>query len=191
MTEFLSRSCCRGVGSVSSRKARVIILCEGIDDYDFARRALIRLGWNRRFFEFRMTSAGAGDQFVRENYAAEVRTQRARDRRKLLVCTDADKLTVSQRAQTLAQALKATGQAARRPRGEVAHWIPRRNLETWIFLYSKGTVAENVDYKGKVDQANLNEAAQGWGSDLARRSVTPRRCASLQTALLETDRIRS
>jgi hypothetical protein len=76
-------------------------------------------------------------------------------------------------------------------REEVAHWIPRRNLETWIFLYSKGPVDEKTDYKGKVNQTNLRDAAQGWGRDLARRSVDPRRCASLKTALLETDRIRS
>jgi hypothetical protein len=70
---------------VSSRRARIIILCEGIEDYDFARHALMRLGWNRRLFEPRINPGGAGDQFVRENYAAEVRTQRTRDRRKLLV----------------------------------------------------------------------------------------------------------
>ncbi|HEX2572105.1 MAG TPA: hypothetical protein VH877_21355 [Polyangia bacterium] len=124
---------------MSSRTAKVIILCEGVEDYDFARRALTRLGWNKRLFEPRICPSGSqsGEQFVRENYARELRAQRARQGIKLLVCTDADVHEVSERARQLAASLPTAGEPPRRREERVALWIPRRNLETWAYLYAR------------------------------------------------------
>lgn len=169
---------------MSSRTARVIILCEGIEDYDFARRALVRLGWNKRLFEPRICPSGtqSGEQFVRENYAREVRAQRARQGIKLLICTDADVHEVSERARQLAASLQAAGEPPRHRDERVALWIPRRNLETWVYLYAHGSVDEATNYKREIREEDLRSAALDWGDDLKRKSIRPRRCRSLELA---------
>lgn len=177
---------------MSSRTAKVIILCEGVEDYDFVRRALVRLGWNKRLFEPRICPSGAqsGEQFVRENYARELRAQRARRGVKLLICTDADLHEVSERARQLAASLQTAGEPQRRRDEHIALWIPRRNLETWVYLYARGPVDEAANYKHEIREEDLKAAALGWGDDLKRKSIKPRRCRSLELALTETERIR-
>lgn len=178
---------------MSRRQAKIIILCEGVEDYDLARRALMRVGWNKRLFEPRICPPGklAGEQFVRKNYPGELRAQRARQRRKLLVCTDADRHEVSERARQLEAALKAAGERPRRRGDPVAIWIPRRNLETWVYLYTRdGRVSETTDYKHKVQEEDFQAAAQRLGDDLKRQVVPSRACPSLVRAFLETRRIR-
>jgi hypothetical protein len=73
---------------MSRRQAKIIILCEGVEDYDLVRRALMRMGWNKRMFEPRVCPPGkrSGEQFVRKSYPGELSAHRARQRRKLLVC---------------------------------------------------------------------------------------------------------
>lgn len=180
------------VGSMS-KKAKVVILCEGIKDYNFARRALQTLGWRRRRFTPQYTSlsgGGAGEQFVRDQYPAEVRLQRDRQGVVLVVCVDADKKSVVQRAAQLAKALKDDRQAPRRLNEQIAHWIPRRHLETWVHLYAKSAVDEETDYKHAVSDDDHVQAAARWGQDLRRKSIGNRRCPSLDIALRETRRIR-
>jgi hypothetical protein len=176
---------------LASRTVKVVVLCEGIEDYDFARRALIRLGWNRRLFEPRISPPGNnGKLFVTQSYPAELKAQRARQGVKLLVCTDADEHSVSERARQLATALQAVGEPPRRDGECVAHWIPRWHLETWVYLYTRGPIDEDTDYKRQVSESDHQDAAIRFGDDLKRRSIAPRRCASLERALAETDRIR-
>jgi hypothetical protein len=80
------------------------------------------------------------------------------------------------------------------PRGRdelVAIWIPRRNLETWVYFYTHdGRVNETTDYKRKVQEDDFPAAAQRLGDDLKRQSVPPQACPSLVQAFKETSRIR-
>lgn len=178
---------------MSRRQAKIIILCEGVEDYDLARRALMRMGWNRRAFEPRVCFPGtqSGEQFVRQAYPGELRAQRARERRKLLVCTDADRYKVSARMRQLESALKA---ARVRPRGRnelVAIWIPRRNLETWVYFYTHDDpVDETTNYKHKVQGDDFQAAAQRLGDDLKLQVAPSRACPSLVQAFAEIKRIR-
>jgi len=178
---------------MSRRKAKIIILCEGVEDYDLARRALMRMGWNKRLFEPRICPPGtrSGEQFVRQNYPGELRAQRTREGRKLLVCTDADRYAVSERVRQLEAALKAAGERARGRQERVALWIPRRNLETWVYLYTQdGRVDESTDYKHRVGEDDFQAAARRLGDDLKRQVAPSRACPSLARAFVETDRIR-
>lgn len=178
---------------MSRRKAKIIILCEGVEDYDLARRALMRMGWKNRMFEPRVCPRGtqAGEQFVREAYAGEVRLQRTREGRKLLVCTDADRYAVSERVRQLETTLKTAGERARGRQERIALWIPRRNLETWVYLYTQdGRVDESTDYKHRVREEDFQAAARQLGDDLKRQAAPSRACPSLARAFAETHRIR-
>ncbi len=177
---------------MAKRTVKVIVLCEGIEDYDFARRALIRLGWNRRLFEPRICPpATNGKQFVTERYPAELKAQRARQGVKLLVCTDADEYSVSERARQLAIALRTASELPRKPAESIAHWIPRWHMETWVYLYTHGPVDEDYkEYKKEVSEADHLSAAIRFGGDLKRKSIEPLQCPSLKRALGETDCIR-
>jgi hypothetical protein len=181
---------------MSSRRAKIIILCEGAEDYYLARDALMRMGWKKRMFESRICPAGkqAGEQFVRQKYPGEVRAQRTSKGSMLLVCTDADGKEVSERVRQLDTALKAAGERPRGRREGVALWIPSRNLETWVYLYAHGgPVNELINYKGykyKLQEADFQVAARRLGDDLKRRVAPSRTCPSLARAFVETDRIR-
>jgi hypothetical protein len=178
---------------MARRKAKIVILCEGVEDYDFARRALMRMGWNKRLFEPRIcpSGKGSGEQFVRERYPGELRAQRARQDVKLLVCTDADRYEVSERLRRLDDALDRAGERRRRRDESVAIWIPRRHLETWVYLYTHGgPVDESEPYKHRVAEGDLVSSARRFGDDLKRRVKPPRACRSLVAAFAETERIR-
>lgn len=130
----------------------VVVLCEGLQDWVFARRALSTMGCESH--EFRVLKSpkgrGAGEQFVRENFPMQLQAFRARAARRktiLVVCTDADKLTVEARRRTLEDALRAEGIAQRDAREPVAILIPRRNIETWIHHLLDGVgVDEEITY---------------------------------------------
>ena len=175
------------------RRVEVVVLCEGVEDWDFARQALSVLGWKKRKFSPKYTPRGDGgsaEQFVRMNYPNEVREIRKRERAVLLVVTDADKKTVQSREATLAMVLRNDGQRPRARGDAIAHWIPRRNLETWVYLYSHGPVNEVTDYAEKVGAKDYQTAAKMFGDDLARKDISPRRCSSLAKAIQESERVR-
>jgi len=76
---------------------QAIVLCDGLQDWVFVRRALIALGYEPRRIRpipFPADGRGSGEQHVREKYATEVRSHRCRAARMktiLVVHTDADK----------------------------------------------------------------------------------------------------
>ena len=179
-----------------SRWVKVVVLCEGIKDWDFARHALLALGVQKRELSPQyatLADGGSGEQFVREQYPVEVREQRLRPRSVLLVSVDADTGTVVQRSEQLARALASSGQKSRDRRDKVSHWIPKRNIETWVHLYVRGPINEQTDYskyKFGLDEADTVSAARAFGADLRRKSISPRKCPSLAAAVQETERIR-
>lgn len=176
-----------------TRKANVVILCEGLKDYNFARRALMALGWKHRRFTPQYTSmagGGAGESFVRNRYAQEVRQQRSRQGVVLLVMIDADNKTVAYRSDQLARSLRNAKLRPRDLHDKIAHWIPKRNLETWVHLYADRHTDEQTDYKNKISGDEHSAAAKSWGSDLRHQSTGNRHLPSLLRSLQETRRIR-
>lgn len=80
-------------------KVEVTILCEDVKHMSFTLRYLRRLGFNNRQIHFKLPAAGrgAGEQWVRERYPAEVHNQRRRANHtsaSLIAVIDADTLIV-------------------------------------------------------------------------------------------------
>jgi hypothetical protein len=139
---------------MSEPRVRVVLLCEDSQHEAFCRRFLAVEGWRKHEVLTVPYSVGRGaaEQWVREQYPAEVRALRSGHVRKaLLVMLDADERTVSQREQELAQSLSSAGGTPRMPDEKIGHFIPRRNIETWI-AYLAG---DDVDEAGKKPYPKL------------------------------------
>jgi hypothetical protein len=129
--------------------SQVVVLAEDLLQFNFARRYLMRLGLPSGVIRSAGFPAGrqAGEQWVRDKYAAEVIRLRQRQARgALVVVIDADRHRTGRERQ-LAEILDQAAQPARGPEEPVAHFVPRRNIETWILCLTGETVDEDTDYK--------------------------------------------
>jgi hypothetical protein len=136
---------------VAERIAEIIVLAEDLRQFNLARRYLER---NHNPGKIRAVLAprgrGAGEQYVRDKYLAEVKEYRNRARRRkaaLVVVTDADTDTVVERLNKLATMLQLAGERNRQPQEAIALLIPKRNIETWICCLLCDEVDETNDYK--------------------------------------------
>ncbi|MBK9170227.1 MAG: hypothetical protein IPM24_22590 [Bryobacterales bacterium] len=107
---------------------------------------------------------GAGEQYVRQRYAVEVAAIRARSKKAataLVVLIDADTGTVDERARQLAQALASEGLRPRDQDENIAHFIPKRAIETWTLCLHRHAVDEETSYRkdSRVDDQAIKGAA--------------------------------
>jgi hypothetical protein len=122
---------------VSKRRAEVVVLVEDKRQQVFVARLLQALGHQRHKLRLRPLPAGqgSGEQYVRENYAAEVRELRRRSGQlqlALVVVLDADTGQVADHQHQLASQLQSAGLDPRGNAERIVHLIPRRNIETWV-----------------------------------------------------------
>lgn len=124
---------------MGSRSVRVVVLCEDKQQFTFAYRCLKRLGFGPRDIQPQYAAlgrtGGAGEQYVRTRYPVEVRAlRRRRAASALLAVIDADTTSVAHRERQLRAALATANppEPPRRKKEAIGHWIPRRNIETWI-----------------------------------------------------------
>lgn len=175
------------------RDAQVVLLCEDEQQKNFAYWWLRERGVRREKITPRPRPAGAqaGEQYVRQNYAAEVQAFRSRAARMalaLIVVIDADMGEVEQRFRQLDDALRELGQPPRADGEAICVLVPKRNIETWIHYLGppRSTADEVTDYKPK-DPEVCKEAAR----HLARwTQPEPEAPESLRRALSELDRLR-
>lgn len=94
--------------------------------------------------------SGAGEQYVRDAYAREVRTLRSKTSYqpslRLIVGIDADTLYIENRIQQLDEALESDGQPRRKARERIGIFVPKRNIETWIHYLQGKMVDEETTY---------------------------------------------
>ena len=64
----------------------------------------------------------------------------------LVVVIDADKYSLKQRLDSLDLALEEDSQAQRQPQEKIAVFVPKRNIETWIFYLGGEAVDEGREY---------------------------------------------
>jgi len=133
------------------RKARLVVLCEDKQQEVCARHFLRRCGFHPRKTEFVTCPKGkqSGEQFVRENYPSEVRACRSRKNHLsigLAVIIDADKKTVDQRLRELEESLANDCQPIRQSGENIAIFVPKRNIETWIHYLMGDKVDEETVY---------------------------------------------
>ncbi len=179
-----------------SNLARVIVLAEDKRHQRLIRHYLYRAGFGRHdvYFEPLPRDRGCAEQYVRENYAANVkdfRRRAARAAKALVVAIDADTVEVTRRQQQLAEQLRKAGMNARDRLEPIAHLIPKRNIETWIlFLANSPNIDETTDYRNdRRVEAAINSAAEAL-FDIARNSSSgPNLLPSLIAALPELRRI--
>lgn len=144
----------------------VYVLAEDVRHQNFVRRYLLKAGL--AYHEFKAEpipkgSGGAGEQWVRKRYPHVVKKCRARSasaKTALIVIVDADVGEVSQRLRQLEGSLKEEGVASRQASETIAHFIPRRNIETWVLHLRGEGVNEQEDYKARARDDMIRPAAE-------------------------------
>jgi hypothetical protein len=139
------------------------ILCEDAQSACFLRRFLKRRGHEIGREEIAPAGGGCGEQWVRERFPSELAVVRKYGGR-LIVCTDADRKTVSERIQTLQDECKGKNVEAKKAGDSIAFTIPKRNIETWITHFLGQKVDEEHDYSPHIHRADKKKcetAAKG------------------------------
>lgn len=134
---------------MSLEGVQVVILCEDQQQECFIRRFLILRKCESHELYVRKPRAGRGsaEQFVREEFPRELKAYRSRSTRRaicLIVCVDADNLSIEERTNSFVKACTEAGVSPRRKGEKVCFVVPKRNIETWL-AYLRG---ESVDEQG-------------------------------------------
>jgi len=133
-----------------SKYTEVVVLCEDMQQFVFARTYLIERGViPQRIRVVTLPKEGAGESFVRREYPKEVSAYRKFAGRKtigLVVMIDADNHSVDEQYQEMNRLLQEAGLAAREVTERIGVFIPRRNIETWIYFLRGQVVEEETAY---------------------------------------------
>jgi hypothetical protein len=179
-----------------SRRVRVVVLCEGEQDFRFAYRCLVECGWRRDQIAAKFSPPGKGSayDYVLAQYPVEVRANRqGQGQRDLLVLIDADTRREDGRRKQVEQHLRRAREPARGDSERIALWVPTRQLETWVHFLMHGVADEQTDYKRlhKVRDEDRPPAAQKFARLLARgQPLPPGAVPSMQRAVKEFERLR-
>lgn len=174
--------------------AEYMVLAEDLQAQVFICRTLVSLGVEpRRIRRLPLPAgSGAGEQYVRVRYPAEVDSLRRRAAAKaLLVHIDADpKSTVIGRHLELAAALNAAALPPRGANEPVVELVAKRNIETWLHCLAGTTVNEQDAYPkfaGREGACGIQAAlfATHTRAQTSPLPTTP----SLQDGLLEMRRL--
>jgi len=133
---------------MTRRSVQLVVLCEDQQQEVFARRFFIKRGVHPRNIKIKKSPKGKGaaEQYVRERYSQEVKAYRSKSPNlsiALAVIIDADpQNTVEQRLRELDSTLEE-----KRQEGEkIAIFVPKRNIETWIYYLRERDVNEEESY---------------------------------------------
>lgn len=153
------------------RGSQAVIVCEGTDDYDFARGYLKKLGVKRFYPRVNPKGKGAGNAWVLEQFAKELKAHRAKRNNMdlvLVTLTDGDGKTPAQQKQCLESSkhMKAHDQRPRQNGERAVIVVPMRHIESWFEFVVSGSCNETVSYKNKYRDA---KKPTKWGEELAER----------------------
>ena len=148
---------------MSSRRVKVVLLCEDTQHEAFARRFLKGMGWETR--EMRVEKGrkglGSGEHWVRSQFPKELVAYRNRTTRAataLIAMIDADTGSVQDHINEMGDACAAGGVAFRAPGEAVAIAAPKRNIETWIHYLRGETVDEMTRYPKLPNPSECGDA---------------------------------
>jgi len=152
----------------------IVVLCEDRQQEVFARQFLESCGVDRHRIYPDVCPKGkrAGEQFVRTQYPKQVVSYRKISRRLtagLVVLTDADVKEVSDRLRQLESALEQNGVSKRRLEERIGVFIPKRNIETWIYYLMGRAVNEEDVYPYLKQESDCKSYVQA----LARNRREP------------------
>ncbi len=180
---------------MSTRRVRVVLLCEDAQHEAFTRRFLKGMGWNTR--ELRVekspSAVGSAEQWVRQKFPIELRVYRQRRQRAasaLIAIIDADAKDVQDRMNEFEVECKAMQVPFRDGDESVAIVVPKRNIETWIH-YLKGELVNEEDNYPKLDQERGCKLAVNHLVGLCKSTgIRPDAPSALAAACEEYSRIR-
>lgn len=167
-------------------RPKITVLCEDKQHESFIRRFLKKR--NRKIYAVTRTDAGAGDQFVRDNYPAQLDAIRKRGGI-LVVMIDGDNYSIEQRQKRMDEACREKGVSPRSLSDKVAVFVPMRNIETWLAYLDGEDVNETATYprlerEGEC-QRHVNVLDQMCIEENLRTPVP----ASLEAACREYDNV--
>lgn len=148
---------------MADRYSLVIVLCEDNRHESFVRRYLKKRGIpGPRIHVIHYPEGGqCGEQFVRENFAKQVRAIRSKSQRMnvgLIAVIDADMLPCANRVRQLDKALQETKQKVRRRDEPIAVLVPKRHIETWIRCLCGHAVNESDSFRRSVGNKDIKPA---------------------------------
>lgn len=176
---------------MSQRRVQIVILCEDRQQEVFARHFLKKRGFTGTI-RTKICPRGAGEQFVRESYAAEVKAFRSRNYLSgmLIVLIDADTKTVEERLKQLNDSLIEDSQESRKSDESIAIFVPKRNIETWIHYLQGETVDEEIVYaKFTNNESACKPYVEKLVNQCSQGSLAVNVPLSLQVACREFPRI--
>lgn len=179
---------------MSQRRVQIVILCEDRQQEVFARHFLKMRGFTG-IIRAKICPSGSqsGEQYVRSQYAAEVKAYRQNRNRVaigLVVLIDADKGTLQERLDRLADALSFAAQPERRSDEAIAIFIPKRNIETWIHYLQREVVNEEDIYpKFEKNEAFCKPDVEKLAEECRSQKLSENAPESLQAACGELQRL--
>lgn len=183
-----------------NRPSKVVVIAEDDRTHSFVWAFLKKLNYRRHHYQPRRLPSGCGEQFVREEFAKEVKALRSRSASTVLIAVvDADNGTVDERIRQLAGSLRAKDMLERSDAEPIAILVPKRNIETWIYCLAGQPVNEADDYKPRLGSAgdariadSVREAAHAFYELTRPNSPKPSQSiASLERAIPEARRVPS
>ena len=179
---------------MSQRRVQIVILCEDRQQEVFARHFLKMRGFPG-IIRANICPSGSqsGEQYVRTQYAAEVKAYRQNRNRVsigLVVLIDADTGTLQERLNQLAEALSEDSQPERRSDEAIAIFIPKRNIETWIHYLQGEVVNEEDSYtKFENNEAFCKPYVENLAEECRSQKLSENAPESLQVACGELQRL--
>lgn len=180
----------------TGRGVRFTVLVEDRALERFVRECLYILGVHTREIRIVEYPAGRGSakQWIDRQYPIQVQAHRRRSSENiaLIVGTDADEQPVQQRVQRLAEVLQEARLNARAPHEQIAIWVPRWNIETWLLFLSGREVDESANHKDLAREVDIKAAAREYVRRFRRYLQDPaadNHLPSLVSAFEETKRI--
>jgi hypothetical protein len=160
-----------------NRNVTAIVLCEDTQSSTLLYQYLKHERGFKRVHVLPLPAGrGCGSQYVREQYASQVRKQRDKAVASVLVVhIDADNHTVAYRTRELAEELAAAGVPPRRPDEPIALVIPRWETENWLhhFLGRPGVVETESYPKFPGREASAAKPTVAALVDLVDGGATP------------------
>ena len=179
---------------MSQRRVQIVILCEDRQQEVFARHFLKKRGFAGQFRpKICPPGSQSGEQYVRTQYPVEVKAYRQNRNRVsigLVVLIDADRGTLQEHLDQLAQALSEDTQQNRQPDEAIAVFIPKRNIETWIHYLQGETVDEETEYsKFEKNEAACKPDVENLAEQCRSQNLPENAPESLQVACGELQRL--
>lgn len=186
-----------GAGFMKSNrhKPQVVILCEDIRHYHFARKYLRCHGFKRIIPKICPKGRSSGEQYVCTHYAAEVKAYRSQANYlhiALVVVIDADLKSIDERITALNESQKMIEleQAPRSETEKIAIFVPARNIETWIHYINGNDCNETESYKSLYQKGTSpSQFAEKLAKKICPQGLPEEAPSSLYHACNELNRL--